>query len=425
MKRNQSTPTVYRGLLTYYLTISALISLPIWMLLLLPQILLEQGWSPVEVGWIIGVYFAIHLAVQIGAGQISSRIGNVGTATLGSLIGVAGGLLYILALVYPYLFFSARVLHGAGAALVFAGALFLLVQSVPVHLKGRMMGYFGLPGFVMLAVGPLLAAYLIETLGSGLMLASVPACFLIVLLLLRRLPQPLDPEQRVRPPFMLVLRTNLPRLKGILGISFVFGLSFAVWQTFLASTAGQRIGAAAVSWFGVGYGSGAILSRLGLAQRFDQGNRRLIAIASLALYAVSLSLIPHGFRVWHLFVLGLACGLAHGTFYPGLSSLASERFHPLHTGPAMSLYISASTLGLFVGPPLWGSLVELVGYSILFGLAGLTLFSATSYFLMREWRKIDRSRSWAPLEDPETTDSIRKTSSGKDTEGLPETKSSG
>jgi len=361
------------------------------MLLLLPQILMEQGWSPVLIGWIIGVYFAVHLSVQISAGQVSSRIGNIGTATLGSVIAIAGGILYVVALVVPYLFFPARILHGGGAALVFAGALFLLVQSVPNHLKGRMMGYFGLPGFVMLAVGPLLAAYLNEAVGSAVMLASVPACFVVVLLLLRRLPQPLDPEKRVRPSFAQVFRTNLPRLRGILGISFVFGLSFAVWQTFLASTVGQRIGPSAVSWFGVGYGGGAILSRLGLAQHFDHGDRRLIAIASLALYALSLSLIPHGFRAWHLLVLGLACGLAHGTFYPGLSSLASERFHPLHTGPAMSLYISASTLGMFIGPPLWGSLVEFIGYSSLFGLAGIILFSTTTFFLIREWKRIDRT----------------------------------
>src|SRR5690606_11895460 len=243
----QETPSVYRGLLPYYLTISALISLPIWMLLLLPQILMEQGWSPVLIGWIIGVYFAVHLSVQISAGQVSSRIGNIGTATLGSVIAIAGGILYVVALVVPYLFFPARILHGGGAALVFAGALFLLVQSVPNHLKGRMMGYFGLPGFVMLAVGPLLAAYLNEAVGSAVMLASVPACFVVVLLLLRRLPQPLDPEKRVRPSFAQVFRTNLPRLRGILGISFVFGLSLAVWQTFLASTVGQRIGPSAVS----------------------------------------------------------------------------------------------------------------------------------------------------------------------------------
>lgn len=394
------------------------------MLLLLPQILLEQGWSPARVGWIIGIYFAVHLAVQIGAGQLSSRIGNVGTATLGSVVAIAGGVLYVLALVLPYLFFPARILHGGGAALVFAGALFLLVQSVPNHLKGRMMGYFGLPGFVMLAVGPLLAAYLNEAVGSAMMLASVPACFLVVLLLLQRLPQPLDPEKRVRPSFNQVLRTNLPRLKGILGISFVFGLSFAVWQTFLASTAGQRIGPNAVSWFGIGYGSGAILSRLGLAQHFDQGNRRLIAIASLALYALSLSLIPHGFRAWHLLLLGLACGLAHGTFYPGLSSLASERFHPLHTGPAMSLYISASTLGLFIGPPLWGSLVELIGYSSLFGLAGIILFSATTFFLMREWKKVDRTAHQATSTRGTMQNSVLESVETERSDGLSGTESS-
>ena len=56
----------------------------------------------------------------------------------------------------PVLIFPARIFEAVGAAMVSMAVLIVLVNSVPVHLKGRMMGYFGLPGFVMLGVGPVL-----------------------------------------------------------------------------------------------------------------------------------------------------------------------------------------------------------------------------------------------------------------------------
>ena len=96
------------------------------------------------------------------------------------------------------------------------------------------------------------------------------------------------------------------------------------------------------------------MSRLGLSQKLDRGKNRLIAISSLTLYGVGLALIPHADHAWHLGIIGLGCGVSHGLYYPALSSFAAARFHPLHTGNAMSLYMSAFSLGMFLGSPILG-----------------------------------------------------------------------
>jgi len=101
-------------------------------------------------------------------------------------------------------------------------------------------------------------------------------------------------------------------------------------------------------------------------------------------YGVALALIPHALAPWNLLLLGLVCGMGHGIFYPSLSSLAAERFHPLYPGQGMSLYVSASALGYFVGPPLWGALIDKSGYGLVFAVAGALLTIATAVFVVGE-----------------------------------------
>ena len=52
----------------------------------------------------------------------------------------------------------------------------------------------------------------------------------------------------------------------------------------------------------------------------------------------------------------------------------------------MSLYMSAFSLGMFVGSPAWGYIGNQWGYLWIFSLAGLFVFCSTLIFLI--------SRSW-------------------------------
>jgi MFS family permease len=164
-------------------------------------------------------------------------------------------------------------------------------------------------------------------------------------------------------------------------ISALFGLCFSSWNGFLAPTV-RHIGEGAVSGFGSGYALGAVISRLGFSRSLDSHFRRLLAIAFLFPYGLCIVMIPFAVTGWHLLILGIICGAGHGIFYPSLSSLAAERFHPLYPGQGMSLYISASVLGLFLGPPLWGLLADQVGFTLVFISAGLVLVLATLFFII-------------------------------------------
>ncbi|MGH9340639.1 MAG: MFS transporter [Acidobacteriota bacterium] len=366
-----------------YLAISALLSLANWMLLLLPSFLEQQSWSSSSIGWAMGIFFLVSLVVQIFAGYLANRVGNVPTALLGTGIAGVGGLFYILALWTPAVIFAARVLHGAGAALVTAGVLIQLLQSVPQQLKGRMLGYFGLPGFIMLGLGPLASEWFIVRWGFSGTFTTLLILFGAIAWVLTRLQRPIVPAHFKRQPFLLVLRETFPNLRSILMFSVLFGFCFSAWNSFLAPTL-QGMGAGAVSSFGIGYALGAVTSRLGISPRLEAGHRRLMGVSMLVLYGVALALIPQAYSIWQVLAIGTACGLGHGAYYPSLSSLAAERFHPLHAGQAMTIYISASSLGMFVGPPIWGVLLDSLGAPIMFAVAGSLLVAATTSFVFSQ-----------------------------------------
>ncbi|MCI0418200.1 MAG: MFS transporter [Acidobacteria bacterium] len=371
--------------LSAYLQISALISLSMWMLLFLPAFLTQKGWSSQRIGWAMGAYFSVYLVVQILAGRIADRYGNITTALIGAGLGVGGGLTYLVALKWPDLIFLARMLHGTGAAMVTAGAIFHLVDAVPRHLRGRMIGYFGLPGFVMLAAGPFLAEFFQKLMGLSGTFLAILGIFAVMFWILGQLPGSMQREDLPSESFIQGFKQNFFRLRSILMFSLVFGFCFSVWQSFMAPAV-SRLGAGAVSVFGLGYGMGAVLTRLGISQRLETGRRRLAAISSLVAYGACLACIPQASHTWQLSLLGLLGGMSHGVYYPALSSIASERFHASGTASAMSLYISSSSLGMFAGPPLWGALTDRTGYSWTFAAAGGMLIIATLVFIVTEWK---------------------------------------
>ena len=370
-----------------YLAISGLMSLTTWVLVLLPNFLHDKGWSSQSIGWAIGLYFLVNLVIQIAAGPMADRVGCIRTALLGTAVAFGGGLLYTLAAGYPALIFPARVLHAAGMALISAGAVIQLIQSVPLRLRGRMMGYFGMPGFIMMGVGPALAEWLVYRWSFRAVFVSIPLLFGALSLLLWRLPrvEPVrDPARSA--PFIQSFRVSFPLLRPVILFSVLFGLCSSAWNSFIAPAVHDSVGAGGVSAFGLGYGAGAILTRLGLSHRLEHGRARYISISMLALYGGCLAWIPHAGSAVMLSSLGLVCGMIHGTYYPSLSSLAAERFHPLHTGQGLGLYMSASALGMFAGPPIWGAIADRTSFSLMFLLAGSAISVGTVVFVAGQSR---------------------------------------
>ena len=79
--------------------------------------------------------------------------------------------------------------------------------------------------------------------------------------------------------------------------------------------------------------------------------------------------------------LGLACSMAPGTYYPGLSSIAAKRSHPLPAGQGLGLQPVPRALGACTRPPPGGAMVDRAGYGPGFLSAALSMAAGTCMFL--------------------------------------------
>ncbi len=79
--------------------------------------------------------------------------------------------------------------------------------------------------------------------------------------------------------------------------------------------------------------------------------------------------------------LGLAYGMAPGTYYPGSSSIAAKRSHPLPAGQGLGLQPVPRASGVCTRPPPGGAMVDRAGYGPMFLSAALSMAAGTCMFL--------------------------------------------
>ena len=100
----------------------------------------------------------------------------------------------------------------------------------------------------------------------------------------------------------------------------------------------------------------------------------------LVVYGAITIALPGAQSLPQLGILTFFAGVIHGTYYPALSVVAAERFHPQWQGHGLALYAAAQSLGLFLGPPAWGVVTDFGGVSSAFLLAGAILTVGTGWF---------------------------------------------
>lgn len=369
--------------LAYCLLISALIALTNWFLLPLPRVLTSYNWPSQRIGWIMGMFLGAWTFAQLFSGKLSRRFGNRFLALLGSVFGICGGVCYLLFLFIPYAIIPARIFHGAGSAFVYSGVMYILLDSLPVGDRAKAIGYYGLPGLAMSIVGPAIAEILERYWGVASILLLVSPVFCGLYFAIWKFTDTSDPQDVSTVTSVAKLGEIVTRTYIILILLMSLGACASVWQTFLAPLV-VLLGPGALSNFAIGHGLGAIVSRLGLSARVDNGNTRLAAILGLILYGGGLALIPMATFGWQFILIGLVTGVTYGLAFVAIISLAIERMPPRETSVGTAFLLASIGLGGFLAPPVWGVLVDNFGYNVTFVSAGCTLMVSALVFVIVE-----------------------------------------
>jgi len=151
-----------------------------------PQIQRELGLTSTGVQWAVNGYLLSLAALFAFGGRLSDTVGHRKMVVLGVVVFAAASALCGLtpkgSLAEAWIV-AFRVLQGAGGAIMYSAALAIVVNTFPLHERGRALAlFFGIAGGLT-AIGPILGGYLTEWTWRAIFWVNIPVALIALVLI--------------------------------------------------------------------------------------------------------------------------------------------------------------------------------------------------------------------------------------------------
>ena len=336
--------------------------------------------TPVQIGWLTGIYSGMQIIFMPILGRLSDRVGRRPVLIV-SLAGTAIGFLVMGWATSLPLLFVARIIDGVTGGNISTAQAYIADISTPEN-RSRSMGVIGAAFGLGFTFGPMIGGIMSHiSYGAPFYFAAALAAMNVVLLYFI-LPESLSPEYRSRPHdrtrLTEVFQHGHARMFGTIVATYFFTITgFAIMTTLFALFTERHFGFDARK-------TGYLFGFIGIISVILQGGLigRLIrmfgettlARTGLLLLAVALALLPLVPTVPMLLVVCAALAIANGLVNPTLNGLASQMIDRSWQGRALGLMQSAGSAGRLIGPLLGGWL-------LMFDLGQpLTRYARTPFF---------------------------------------------
>ncbi|MGD9722251.1 MAG: MFS transporter [Pirellulales bacterium] len=320
------------------------------------------GGNEWTVGRIVGIGMVGSLAMRFFQGYGIDRLGarriwlcsGVGfiAATLGHMLidNANGPAIYLLRILYTTSF--------AGAA---GASITSVSRSLPLPRMAEVIGTLGTSGFIGMAVGPQLGDFFCggETITRGdlhamfALAAALGALALVCTELATRGEQP--PRRRRRPNIWWLVARYHPGFVLVLGL--LLGVGFTLPTTFLPTFV-KELGISRTGPFFIVYSVTAFIARLS-TRRMPHvvGVRPMVYLGLAALVLSLLTYLPVRSE-WGLLVPAVFAGISHAVLFPAVTAQGSWAFPNRYRGLGTTVMLAMLDLGILVGAPLVGGIVE-------------------------------------------------------------------
>jgi EmrB/QacA subfamily drug resistance transporter len=151
-----------------------------------PEIQRKLGLTSTGVQWAINAYLLSLAALFAFGGRLADTVGHRRMVVLGvTLFAISSALCGFtpkgsLAEAWIVTF---RVVQGAGGAIMFPAALAIVVQTFPLHARGRALAaFFGIAGGLT-AIGPILGGFLTQWTWRAIFWVNVPVAVVALILI--------------------------------------------------------------------------------------------------------------------------------------------------------------------------------------------------------------------------------------------------
>jgi predicted MFS family arabinose efflux permease len=265
-----------------------------------------------------------------------------------------------------------RVVQGLGNAGHFTAYFTLAGQNAPQGRLNETIGKYGLAGLSAFMVGPPLGEWVVKTFGLGEFFLLMFAFGLVSVMITLRLPRDADRDADTPPPSVAGMLTVFQSLR----MWFVFFLAmsvnaaFSAAVNFLAPIAQER----GISEFGpyfTALGVTALLIRVFGGSWGDRFGARRMLVPAFLLYVSAMIALHFAQNTWHLVGGGILAGLAHGTAFPLVTTLALVYAPPRYRGSAMAMNTGVMDMAIAVSAFVLGRLAEDFSYAVVFPLSAV------------------------------------------------------
>ena len=319
------------------------------------------GLSDVAVGVAVGAFALTAVASRPLAGHVADLRGRRPVVVVGALLAATAGLLYLVPAGFAGLI-GARLVLGAGEAMVFTAGATWVVDLAPPDRRGRVIGLYGLAVWGGLSLGPPIGDALLRASSYDAVWGFSAICPFVGALVALRIPDPHRPPSVPEKRPLIALESVRP---GI-GISLA-SVGFAAMSSFIVlhlEAEGSGHGATAFTAFA----ATVVLTRLIGGDLPDRIGPLRCAAGAAVLESAALALIAlaHGLPLALAGAIGM--GMAFALLYPSLSLVAISNVSESRRGSALGTFTAFFDIGIGIGAVLTGIAASLGGYPAAFWL---------------------------------------------------------
>src|SRR5213594_709509 len=348
---------------------------------ILPFYAQRFGAAGLGYGGVIGVFSLMQFVATALLGKLSDRIGRRPVLLTTMLVNAVGYTLFAFAGSYWVLFLS-RVVSGFAGGNISAAQAYMADITTPAE-RSRGMGVVGAAFGVGFSLGPAIGGFAAHfgTAAPGLVAVALSLANFVSAYFI--LPESLKPELRVKRRLFDLAHIgeaiDRPRLRPLMIVWALVPLAFAGYTVALPLHAAKVLGwkerelAILFTIIGVtaasvqGYFFGKIVRRV--------GERALVIVGTFGM-ALSIAVVPLLPTSALLYAWTFVLALSNSVFAPAATGLVSVYAGRNEQGTVLGAAQAIAALGRTAGPPLIGTVYDVVNGNTSFALAGAVMVLA-------------------------------------------------
>lgn len=358
------------------------------------------GGSEQVAGDIVAAALTLSVIVRLSVSHVIDDYGTRRMWILGSLLYVAGCVMFLQAHELSWWLYAARMAFVVGLTTMFACSVTHIQNHVPPQRRTEIIGNLGSSGFIGMVLGSNLGDWILRVVPDGrpqfLALfggaALLGLCYLGIVLAITRGQQ--HWVEHPSPPAYKLLVRHWPG--AVVAVALLMGLGITVTTVFFTRFATSQ-GIDGIGLFFTGYAISAFCFRIAVQNWGRTIGRHWMLVRGLLGHAVGHLMLAFATQSWQFILPSIVCGFGHALLFPGVVSLGAGAFPKQARGSGTAIILGFVDGGSVLFAPLLGRIIVNYDFQTMFFVSSAITFTTALCYAVVAIRYPDEEAQRPPL----------------------------